>query len=579
MINNTVKNSIKELFEVARKDLLSPPIFMKSIRISDKLKDGVKLKLLNGEVSVTLSPKFLGINDWRDILLWIFRHQLAHIHYCPHDLATAYMLEKEAYKILGNWKLSHKALEIMSDLLVDLLYLPRFFLKEPLHIPYKFRKKPLGIENLTFQAYKLVFRDFLPDYPVNERIGRYARDLLKVIFSPRSWRDKQRLTAAIINNLLDRYKKVRKNTFKLMAESSPVPTVEDAKKDTIKEMGNVYGNIKDEGTALAFYENWIKERVSEEEVRGKIKEKLEKVKSIKEKGKGKSIEKAEEGTGEEPYLPTSLSKQIKGIERSLLRDASWRRYWYRSMAENITIRYLSERKVRRYERSWVSYPVDWTADDDIDKLDVDISLEEGPIIPEVTTFKWSYKKFELGEELLHGYRPSLLVILDSSKSMMSSFNKAAVAAFILYLNAKKSGGRTSVVTFSTNYLSGEWNDDDEIKEIILSLRLGEYTIFPAIEALRIIESTNDEVIVCIISDGGWQNLNDGIRALMNIKRLGHRVIFFHIYGWKYEKNMEKLRRVGINVINVENPEIDLSNIAISLSRRFFGYQRKLYWVS
>ncbi len=171
-----------------------------------------------------------------------------------------------------------------------------------------------------------------------------------------------------------------------------------------------------------------------------------------------------------------------------------------------------------------------------------------------------------------GYAPSTIIVLDSSRSMMQVFNDAATAAHIVYLSAKRKAGKVSAVTFSTNYLSAGWKDEDEIKETLLSIKLGQLTILPIHEIKRLADLSDESTFIVIITDGGWQNIHDAAKRLSDLASQGRRVVIFHLLrGWKYPKSLELLRKLEeIKVIPVAEPEEDLKGLVLEEAEKTYG---------
>jgi len=143
------------------------------------------------------------------------------------------------------------------------------------------------------------------------------------------------------------------------------------------------------------------------------------------------------------------------IELKSLKEILWKRYWFKSRAQRAIIRYLAESRNRRPAWSVMRYPDEWYIEDEIEDLDIETSLDEGPLIPDVTTLKWIEEPAPHGQTFASGFVPSAITILYASRSMREVHNEAAVAAFIAYLSARRAGGNTAVVTFSTGFISAD----------------------------------------------------------------------------------------------------------------------------
>jgi len=274
-----------------------------------------------------------------------------------------------------------------------------------------------------------------------------------------------------------------------------------------------------------------------------LKEELKKAIRGARRGREEKVEAPTPGRGregEEPELPSTLSKPLTKLGD--LEEAIWRALWYRARAEEFIIRYGGRR--RRGTWAIYAYPDLWMVEDDIEDLDVESSLEEGPLIPEETTLKPINLPSPSGEVIVQERAPTVLVVLDTSKSMLRAVEDAAIAAFTAYLSAKRAGGRTAVINFSTKYLAVGWGEPDIRKELALAFAQGELTILPLGGIKRLISELEpgEEVMIIIVTDCGWQNLREALGFLEDLASRGHRVVVLHIEGWKYPKSVEAVAR-------------------------------------
>ena len=563
---------VKKIFNDVRAEFFHPPIYLKEVQISDKLGDKVSISIKNGLMNVTIGEEFLKIENHTEIFKWLLRHYFSHIHYCPYDLKTAYQLEREAYKVLGNWYLAFLAFRIFSDLMIDLLYLPRRFLEIPGHLEYLFREKPKGINLLFYSAYQAFYKDHVPQYELETVIENAGYDMMATVYSTKPWIVKQRIIAAIIRRSVQLRKKIVKGNVKYSDISSLIPIIEDVKKVSSKELYSVYGSISSEEEAKAFYSHWIKDRVEDKRIYQELEKSL-KSKRGKKKVKGKRGREAAPETGvrgEEPILSTSLAKPVKKLGKKLVEEAAWKRHWYKARAERILVEFIAESKYRWAHLKEHAYPETWYLDDEIEDLDLELTTADGPFIPEVTTSKWVLKRLHAGSIITLSPVPDLIVVLDSSKSMASVFNDAALAAFIIYNSAKRSGNKVAVVNFSTQYLYGDWDESDDLKETILSIFQGQYTIFPYPLIDELVRKTKHNTFILVITDGGWQNLPEAITWLKKARKEGHETVIIHVYSWRYDKNIEILsRKAGLKIIEVKKPEVQLKRIALTQAKRFY----------
>ncbi|MEM0307488.1 MAG: vWA domain-containing protein, partial [Thermofilaceae archaeon] len=271
------------------------------------------------------------------------------------------------------------------------------------------------------------------------------------------------------------------------------------------------------------------------------------------------------GEGEEPELPSKLSKPAAKVAN--LEELLWKAMWYRARAEEFLITYGS----RRRGGTWAIYAYSdmWSVEDDIEDLDLEASFEEGPLIPEETTLKDVNVPSPSGEVLIEEQAPSVLVVLDTSRSMQGSIDDATVAAFAAYLSARRQGGRVSVLNFSTRYLVAGWDEPEIVKDLVLSLPQGELTLLPlaAINAQLAELEAGERALVIIVTDCGWQNLREALGFLERIAAAGHRVVVLHIEGWKYPKSVEAVSQArGVTLYRVREPSM-LKHLAAAEAER------------
>lgn len=581
---------IIETFNQAWVELRCPPVRLSIIGEDDGGRDFI---VANGVAYVGSNIVPEGC-DPRKYLLWYFRRELAHVHYCPYDLKTAYSLEKMAYTITGDWDLAYLATHLFADLQVDINYLPKRFDEIPYFMKVIRREYPSLLDFLLHGVYLQIN----PIYKLNNKtVENASKEILAIAILDKPWHVKVCMIAAVLLRL----RRLYPNLFsKTMMEKSLrrniIPVREDFLPSSIKSFEEVFGRISTSPDAEKFFRQWIEPRIPQEErerarkmieekakgLRREIgrkeksgelgdREKREFMLEIGDKGKFKETEQIMGRYGQgEPLLPSSLSRPYEKISSSIFKEAFWKRYWYRSRAENTIMYYLFENPFRRPMWSVVKYPEDWYIEDEIEELDLDISLDEGPLIPEVTTLKWVEEPSSHGQSIVTGYVPSQITILDASLSMLKIHDEAAVAAFIAYLSAHKSGGQTSAITFSTRYLSADWNSPSDLKELTLSIKFDEYTIFPIYEVKRLISENIGNCFIIIITDGGWQNIDEVIPILEDIANSGHKITIFLLPGGDYPEKISLIRRkTGIKVYEVNNPERDLQGLVLSESIRTY----------
>ena len=575
---------IIEIFNQAWVELYCPPVRLSLVgeeEDEERPLSPAPFSVLNG--TVYLKPNIVPKGcDPEKFLLWYFRHELAHVHNCPYDLKTAYSLERAAYKVVGDWGLAYLATHIFADLQVNLNYLSRRFNE----VPYIIRvvgEKPSSLLDEVLQGVYVNIHSALK--PKHKDLAEAGREIATVILLNKTWHAKVQMIAIILRRLRSRLPKLfsKKRMRKLIIEY-PLRIREDFLPNSMRMIEETYGSITDQEEAREFFKHWVEPRLprgeaerAEEKLRRTLKVSRSRENEERRRGlRGKKVELrkrlkvSDDVFGEEPRLSTSLSKPYKRIGSDLMDEAFWKRLWYRSRAEKVLMQYLAESPSRRPVWSLAKYPDEWYIEDEIEDLDVEMSLDEGPLIPEVTTLKWVEEPTSQGQSTVSGFVPSAITVLDSSRSMMETHDVAATAAFIAYLSAFKAGGQTSVVNFSTRYLSADWDSPRDVKELALSMSFNEFTVFPAYEVMRLASSSMGVCFIVIITDGGWQNIDEAIPLLERTADLGHKIFIFQLPGGEYEDRIELMKRSPhIQVYKVERPEVDLQNLVLSGSVKMY----------
>lgn len=585
---------IAKIFNQAWLEFHCPPV---KLRVRDGSgKDGsggpAVIYAVNGEVYVRPDIVPRGC-DPHKYLLWYFRHELAHAHYCPYDLKTAYSLEKAAYNVTGNWDLAYLATHLFADLQINVNYLPRKFGE----LPYFMKVLKSYYTSILDYLLHEVYLHINPiSKPANKAIENITKEMLSIILLDKPWHSKVQMLAITLTKL----KTIHPSLFfpRRMKEHlirNPLMLREDLLPGSLKSFEEIFGSVSDLSNAREFFRQWIEPRLPPEEkekIKKMVEEKLSSQKTGSRAGSDKKdaaagkreserkqingkvsdrVGRLEESVfggdfGEEPQLPSSLSKPYEKIPSDIFNEAFWKRYWYRSRAERILMRYLSENPIRRPVWAVVKYPDDWYIEDEIEDLDIDISLDEGPLIPEVTTLRWVEEPTYHGQSLIIGFAPSAIIILDASLSMLKIHDDAAIAAFIAYLSARRAGGQTSAITFSTRYISADWSSPEELKELALSMAFNEYTIFPINEVRRLVFDKPENYFITIITDGGWQNINEAIPFLERMADLGHKIVIFLLPGGEYPDKVKAIKSSpNLRVYNVVRPEADLQGMVLSES--------------
>jgi len=580
------------LFNQAWVELYCPPVRLTLEEPKKESNKEAKFSAVNG--TVHLKPDIVPLGcDPDQYLLWYFRHELAHVHHCPYDIRTAYSLESSAHEIAADWDLAYLATHLFCDIQVDLSYLPRRFGELPYHTRVIGRQLRTVAEQIMYEIYSRVYPVFKSGH---SDLTEAAKEILTVSMLDRTWHNKVQMIAHILSRLSSRSSKgLSGRELQKYIQKSPLLVREDFLHSSLEMFTDTYGSISDERAAKEFYNQWIKPRLSgneAERIRKMIRQKLKAGKGGAERKDspthdipkelyelGKSTPKKEPTSigpltgdlvGNEPRLPTSLSKPYEKVRLEIINEILWRRYWFRSRAERTIIQYLAESRKRRPVWAVMKYPDEWYIEDEIEALDIETSLDEGPLIPEVTTVKWVEEPTPHGQSMISGFVPSAITILDASRSMSNVPNEAAISAFIAYLSARKAGGQTSTITFSTRYISAQWDAPEEMKELALSVRFGEYTVFPAYEVSRLVQENRGPCFVLIITDGGWQNVEEAVPILEKISDSGHKIVIFLLKGGEYPDRIEIIKRTpDLRLYRITEPEVDLQGLVLSESMKTY----------
>ncbi|MCC6050651.1 MAG: hypothetical protein LM580_08080 [Thermofilum sp.] len=534
---------VRDLFDRARAEM-----FVEPVALNAEVWDGpFQFEVREGKVAARIPARLLRDPEGGPIILWYFRHNLAHMHYCPYNLKTVQTLARAAYEEARSWAHAHNAVRLFADLQVDLFYLPLKYKRAPLHLADEFASKPSSLEALRYAAYKHVYGELLREHRLDRDVAFYGSLLAEVVLSPRPWVSKVRVVASVLKRLqsLEKVKRLKPRA------GEGVPLFEDMERDFLAEARRVMGWLSKE-EARELYKHWLKERI---DLKGLEEELKEALKGAGKEGKLEELkqEAASRGEGEEPELPSTLSKPATKVGD--IDELVWKALWYRAKAEDILMTYGGG---LRRGGTWAIYAYSdlWTVEDDLEELDLEATFEEGPLVPEETTLKDVTRPSPSGEVLIQEKTPTVLVVLDTSRSMQGVLDEAAIAAFAAYLNAKRQGGKVSVINFSTRYVAVGWREPDFKKELVLAASQGELTILPLSAIKRLLGELEpgESATVIIVTDCGWQNLREAILFLENLASRGHQIAVFHVEGWKYPRSVEAVSKArGLTLYRVGDP--------------------------
>ena len=260
-------DEVTELFNRARAEMFLPPM---DVRV-EAWEGRVEVSVRGRVAQVRVPRRLLGDPESGPLLLWYFRHHLAHMHYCPYNLRTVQTLARAAYEEVRSWRHAHNAVRLFSDLQVDLLYLPLRYKRPPLHISDEFYSRPRGLDALRYAAYRHVYGDMLRRHRLDKDTLFYGSLLAEVILSSRPWVAKVKAVATVLRRLQDlgRVKELRKRA------GSDVPLSEDLEIDFLREARRAMRGIRSEEEAREMFEHWLRGRVDVEELKRQFRELIE----------------------------------------------------------------------------------------------------------------------------------------------------------------------------------------------------------------------------------------------------------------------------------------------------------------
>ncbi|MCX8183210.1 MAG: hypothetical protein N3F08_02130, partial [Crenarchaeota archaeon] len=84
---------VRRIFAQVRSELYFPPC---ELEVKHDGKNDTPFFVVNSKVHISPESVPKKVDDEK-YLRSVIRHEIAHLHYCPYDIRTAYELVKEAY--------------------------------------------------------------------------------------------------------------------------------------------------------------------------------------------------------------------------------------------------------------------------------------------------------------------------------------------------------------------------------------------------------------------------------------------------------------------------------------------------
>jgi len=265
------------------------------------------------------------------------------------------------------------------------------------------------------------------------------------------------------------------------------------------------------------------------------------------------------------------------------------RLWYRERAREL-VRIVIKEQVR-VVRHKIEYPDTWCLGDEIDKLDVNISVNISPImVPGYTTKKWNVA--DSAPQKIIKIAPDVLIIVDSSGSMGrlhgyeiprisgsmkklmrklgityvigSKFDLAVLTAFGILEYALNLGSDVAVVNFSDVPIYTSFCMNRTLLEDTIMVHQNGGTYFPVKTVRKLLEGRRN-VLVIVISDAEIWNRRTAGAFLRRLAR-EQTLYFFHIELPDEYLVLERVREGGGFIISVPDPN-KLPEVVLSVASR------------
>ena len=255
--------------------------------------------------------------------------------------------------------------------------------------------------------------------------------------------------------------------------------------------------------------------------------------------------------------------QMAGIEQ--LSDKEKEMIWFSVQSSDMIV--IDEQSNKGSTDNY-TYPTNWKIGDSISDIDMMLSLSTAPkIIPGITTKKWEMSTNNyLGAEKK---QRDLLLVVDTSGSMGSVLNEnsnmhqAVKAAFGILNYFESKNGQVALVEFADKIATEiSWtNKYDEIREKLLINGNGG-TQFPIRRIQYILDSSKNEIVTVIITDGELGNLNESLNYFRSYLNDDNKLYVFLLDDSNKCRGYDELRDLGAHVYNAHNSK-DFCDMVIS----------------
>lgn len=255
--------------------------------------------------------------------------------------------------------------------------------------------------------------------------------------------------------------------------------------------------------------------------------------------------------------------QMAGIEQ--LSDKEKEMLWFSVQSSDMIV--IDEQSNKGSTDNY-TYPTNWKIGDSISEIDMMLSLSTAPkIIPGITTKKWEMSTNNyLGAEKT---QRDLLLVVDTSGSMGSVLNEnsnmhqAVKAAFGILNYFESKNGQVALVEFADKIATEiSWtNKYDEIRAKLLINGNGG-TQFPIRRIQYILDSSKNEIVTVIITDGELGNLNESLNYFRSYLNDDNKLYVFLLDDSNKCRGYDELRDLGAHVYNAHNSK-DFCDMVIS----------------
>ena len=255
--------------------------------------------------------------------------------------------------------------------------------------------------------------------------------------------------------------------------------------------------------------------------------------------------------------------QMAGIEQ--LSDKEKEMLWFSVQSSDMIV--IDEQSNKGSTDNY-TYPTNWKIGDSISDIDMMLSLSTAPkIIPGITTKKWEMSTNNyLGAEKK---QRDLLLVVDTSGSMGSVLNEnsnmhqAVKAAFGILNYFESKNGQVALVEFADKIATEiSWtNKYDEIRGKLLINGNGG-TQFPIRRIQYILDSSKNEIVTVIITDGELGNLNESLNYFRSYLNDDNKLYVFLLDDSNKCRGYDELRYLGAHVYNARNAK-DFCDMVLS----------------